>query len=95
MLFNLQSIKEGTKNILFFFWQRLALVFVIFVLIDLIIGALFFWQYYFRTQNGALMTPDGVSIEKNLASQLLEKWTERDQFFEQAPQKDRPDPFNH
>jgi len=89
-----KKIKEKLSKILKRFWQNLFLVLALLLLLDLILGGIFFWQYCFRTQEEKVpyfVKP--LKINQALMEKVSEEWTKRESIFQEALEKEYPDPF--
>ena len=93
MELNTEKIKEQTKNFLTKVWRNLFLILLFLLLLDLIIGGILFWQHFLSSQQKEQTTPS-LTINKDLAEKISNEWAKRDNLFENAAEKEYPDPFN-
>ena len=89
---NTEKIKEQTKSFLIKIWRNLSLILLFFLILDLIIGGILFWQYFINPQQEEQITPS-LAINKDLAEKISNEWIKRDALFENAAEKEYPDPF--
>ena len=92
MKLNTETIKEETKNFLTIIWKNLILILFFLLILDIVIGGIFFWKYSINPQQKK-QTISSLTINKNLVEKISDEWTKRDSLFENAVEKEYPDPF--
>ena len=95
MKIEIKKIKEKLSKILRKFWQNLFLVLLLLLLLDLILGGIFFWQYYLKpkgTEAPCFVKP--LKISQSSIEKVSSGWLQREAIFEKAAEKQYPDPFN-
>ena len=89
----IKKIKEVFKKITEKVWQNLFLILIFLLGLDLILGGIFFWKYYFKKAGENIKTLPSLKINQALVEKILPKWKERDKNFEKALEKQYLDLF--
>lgn len=90
---NKKIIKKELLKILQKLSQNLFLVLVFLLVLDLIIGGLFFWKYYLKAQAREIMLPPVLKINQALLNKFSSQYLKREKIFQAAETKQYPDPF--
>lgn len=93
MEIKISKIKENLNKVLKKFWQNLFLILILLLVLDLILGGIFFWKYYLRAQEKEPQVILPLKINQALMEKVSEKWAEREAIFGKAAEKEYSDPF--
>ncbi|MDI6883308.1 MAG: hypothetical protein QMC93_02435 [Patescibacteria group bacterium] len=93
MLREIAKIKKIISKVLKEFWQNLFLVLIFLLILDLIIGGIFFFEYYLKEKRGEFQVPPALKINQNLLNKFSSDWQDREINFERAKEKEYLDPF--
>ena len=88
-----KKIKKQLKPILNVFWQKLSLVFVLFVVIDFLVAGLFFYVYYVKAQSVEPVAPLLLSVNQVLLESVFFEWDEKEVEFQGAMSREIPNLF--
>jgi hypothetical protein len=89
-----KNIKEFIGNILKLFWQKLFLVLLLFLVLDLIIGTVFFFNHYLSVQERGKSFFLPLKINQTLANNFLKNFQEREKLFKTVSEKYYPNLFS-
>lgn len=93
MNMNLTSIKSAISKYGKFFIARIYLILILFLLIDILIFSLFFWQFYLNLDTQILDTPSFLRINQTFLQDFSQEYKTRQINFDNALFKTYPDPF--
>ena len=93
MKVDINKIKKELKPILNVFWQKLFLVLILFIVIDLLIGSLFFYSYYVKAQEEESAAPLLLGVNQVMLEGVFSKWDEKEVKFKEAISGEFPDFF--
>ena len=91
---NYSGLKNTCCEFLHSTVERMFLSFLVLVLIALIIGGFFFYQYSFLTERAELeILQKPTQLKESLYQKILADWQNREVELEGAVTKEYPDPF--
>ncbi|MBZ9572716.1 hypothetical protein KJA17_00770 [Patescibacteria group bacterium] len=93
MKIKINKVKENLIELLKKFWQNLFLILILLLVLDLILGGIFFWKYYLRPQEKELQIIPPLKISQGLMEKVSGEWARRESIFKEAEEKEYPDPF--
>lgn len=88
-----KKIQEVLFKILNRFWERLFLILIFLLVLDLIIGAIFFFSYCFKVKEERTKFYLPLKMNQNLVSQLSLEYQKREEIFNKAKDKNYIDLF--
>ena len=94
MKLTFREIKEGLSQTLKKISSNLLLVLVLFLVLDLVLGGIFFWQYYLKAEKEEPQVILPLKINQALLQRFSSAWQEREELFGQAALKQYPELFN-
>ncbi len=91
----LNGIKNGAKNIVWFFAQGAFFFILIFLLLEVLLGEYLFYQYILvaKTKEPEVTTLP-VRFKKEVYQSVLKEWEKRESVFSQAVREKYTNPFN-
>lgn len=91
MKLQIKKIEKELEKIGKKFWQTPFLILVFLLILDLIIGVVFFLKYYFLSPGEFFYRP--LKIHQNLIKSFSQEYQKRELLFEKAQQKVYPELF--
>jgi len=76
-----------------FFWERLYLFLILFLALDILIGAVLFSQYYLKPAAALLATNGLVSLNYTLLDKAVDYWSSGQKIIDALEQKQYPNLF--
>lgn len=76
-----------------FFWKRLFLLFVLFLVIDILIIAILLVRYYFKPAKSVASPSVSTSFNQGLFNRAVNYWSEGQAVIDAIEQKQYPDLF--
>ncbi len=89
-----KKIKQGVRNIFKKLFQKIYLIFVLLVILNLILGEFFFWKYYLKAEEKEIEIPSSLKIDQTLLNKFSLNQREREELFKAALNKDYPELFS-
>jgi len=93
MKIELKKFLNSLKNLKKRIFENLVLLLVTLLLIDLIIGGIFFWRYYLKVIKEELEITPSLKINQTLLNQFSNTYQKRQELFEEAKEKEYFDIF--
>lgn len=90
---NFVKIEKRLKTVLKKFWQRLFLVLIFLLVLDLFLAGISFWKYYLAPREKILQGYLPLRISQVLIDDFSQDWQEREVLFEKASEKVHRDIF--
>ncbi|NQU82756.1 MAG: hypothetical protein HQ539_02295 [Parcubacteria group bacterium] len=93
MKIDVNKIKKQLKIVLNVFWQKLILVLLVFLLIDIVFGFVLFYSYYLKAQSDDPEVSLTLTVNKTLMDNVFSKWDEKEIKLQQVFIKEFPNFF--
>ena len=87
------KLRKTFKKILDIFWHNLALLLLLFLIIDILAGLLFFWVFFVNREAELSAIPVPTRINETLLNDFFLARQAREEIFSQALSKEHFDPF--
>lgn len=89
-----KAIKKGLVALFKKISQNLFLVLLFLLLLDAVLGWLFFWKYYLKSDEANVQITQPVKLNQALKTKTFSVWEEKEAASLAAKTKTYPDPFN-
>lgn len=89
----IDKIKKPLIKLLKKFWKNLFLILIFLLLLDLILGGIFFQIFYLRAQEKEPQIILPLKINQVLLEKFSSQYSERESIFKESENKEYPDPF--
>lgn len=93
MKISLEKVKRPITKIGKTLWSNLLLIFLIFLLLDFVLGFMLFQKYYLNPINESSNVVPTLNINKSLMEKTASDFSEREDKFNKALDKSYQDPF--
>ena len=88
----IKKIKPGIVKVLNKFWQNLYLLMILLLVLDLVLGGIFFSKYYLRKEEKP-QKYISIKINENLIEEFSLEYQNREKIFKEIEKKEYLDPF--
>lgn len=93
MKFNQELIKKYFKGLSQKLGRNLLIIFVLFLLLDLCLGFVFFYRYYWKGIEKEVELPPPLKLNQALLNKFSSERTARENALKEIENKVYPDPF--
>jgi hypothetical protein len=88
-----EKIKIVLKRIFQRFGKNLFSLLILLLVLDLLLGGIFFWKYCLKKGEERFQLPPPLKINQALLKKFSSDFAKREAVFKSIPQKQYPDPF--